>query len=102
MAAHVLRLRFDLFVGALRGRPAEVGRSLAGDLPNQADDLPVGERLLGDGAGGPVGHQGRGLPRGELQRVGALLVEDLNEAVESCHGDSQSRGRMKRTCSLLM
>lgn len=29
MAAHVLRLRFDLFVGALRGRPAEVVRRAA-------------------------------------------------------------------------
>ncbi|GAA3916140.1 hypothetical protein [Microbacterium invictum] len=30
MAAHVLRLRFDLLIGALRGRPRDVARNVAG------------------------------------------------------------------------
>jgi hypothetical protein len=85
-----------------RRAPAQTGGSFARDLPDQADDLAIGQRVLGDRTSGAAGHQRGGLAHGELQRVGALLVQDLNEAVESGHGGSQSRGRMKRTCILLM
>jgi hypothetical protein len=73
-----------------RGAPHPAGR-LARDLPQQAEDLPVVQRVAGDGAGAPVGQQGGGLPHGELEGIGALLVHDLNEAIESGHGDL-SRG----------
>ena len=87
---------------AQRVRAAEPrSRVGIGDLAHQGQDLRVGERVLGERAGGAVGHQRGGLAHHELERVGALLVQHLDQAIEPGHGQSQSRGRASRTRALL-
>ena len=72
-----------------------------GHLAHQREDLPIGERILGQRAARAVGEEHRGPADGELQRLGALLVQDLNQAVEPGHRQPQSRGRARRTRDLL-
>ena len=67
------------------------GRVGVGDLAHERQDLRVGQRILGERARRAVGHERGGLAHDELKRVGALLIQDLNQAIEPSHG-SLSRG----------
>ena len=85
-----------------RLRPAEPGSGVGvGDLAHEGEDLRVGQRVLGERAGGAVRHQRGGLAHDQLERVGALLVQHLDQAIEPGHRQSQSRGRASRTRDLL-
>ena len=67
---------------ALAQRGAQLGR---GDLLQQPDDLRLGQRIAGQRPSAAVGLQHRRLAGRQPEHVGALLVEHLDQLVESGH-----------------
>ena len=63
---------------AAAAHPRRIG---AGDLADEAHDLPIAERLAGERPGASVAHQGGGMAHHQMEGVGALLVHDLDEAI---------------------
>jgi hypothetical protein len=59
------------------------------DLAHQRCDLLAAEGILGHRTSLPRADQAGGLARGEIEGVGLLLVQRLNETIESGHGASR-------------